>query len=188
LRCNAATLHFKRFALLCLAQSLFLRGQALAGETGGGLPVSSAAFSPLETWLTNLAWLLGAVLLAVKLFKEFRPSPPNYRQFAALEHRHSSLVHVSQYSDQIKECTRQRLDIRQEIGNQTAKLERQLDHVRNAMSTQHDQVMARLDDFNQHHDARLGHVYETIKPLAPAIAANTRSIETHLADHRAGKA
>jgi hypothetical protein len=37
----------------------------------------------------------------------------------------------------------------------------------------------------QRNEERIGHVYETLTPLAPAISATAAKLDNHLADHRA---
>lgn len=176
------------FFLSVLVQSLFLRGQALAGEAGSGFPASSASFSDsLGDWLKHLVWLLGAVLLVVKLIKEAKPNPPNHKQFAPIDHSHADALSKGDKEVLRKETTRELLTIRQEMGNQTGKLESSLDTIRNAITTQNQQILARLDDFNKHNEDRIGHVYETIQPFAPAISAASAKLDNHLEDHRAGK-
>jgi len=181
-----------RFQLLSfsvLVQSLFLRGQALAGEAGSGFPASSASFSDsLGDWLKHLVWLLGAVLLVIKLVKEAKPNPPNHKQFSPIDHQHADALSKSDKDALREETTRELMTIRQEMGGQTAKLERSLDHLRNTISTQNDQMMAAIKDLDEKQETRINRVHERLDPLPSAIAVNTRSIETHLADHRAGKA
>jgi hypothetical protein len=171
--------------ILCLVQSLFLRGQALAGEAGSGFPVSSASFSSdVGDWLQILFWLLGGVYLVVKLIK---PDPPNHRQFAPIDHQHANALSKDDKDALREETTRELMTIRQEMGGMTGKVERQIDHLRDAMSTQNAQLIAALDKYTEHNEDRVRRVHARLDPLPSAIAANTRSLETHLADHRAGK-
>ncbi len=142
----------------------------------------------LGGWIIQLAAVLVVASSLVSIYSKLRTNPPAHRQFASFDHQHSSLLTKGEQDACRAEHTREMLTIRQEMGGLTGKLERQMDHLRNAITTQNDQLMAQLDKYNEHSEDRVRRMHQRLDPLPSAIAANTRSIETHLADHRAGKA
>jgi hypothetical protein len=170
------------FPPLRAATFLFLAAPAaaLAGE--------SSPPPLLDNWLANLAYVMGLLYMAGRLWQLNRPNPPNHIQFAPMDHQHAGVLTKDDQDASRAESTRELMTIRQEMGGFTGKVERQIDHLRDAMTTQNAQMMAALEKYTEHNEDRVRRVHARLDPLPSAIAANTRSIETHLADHRAGKA
>lgn len=181
----------KRSVASAARRSLFLSSCVAASFLATTAPALAGDNTPppmFENWLANAAYLMGLIYMAVRVWQLNRPNPPNHRQFAPIDHQHSGvLTHHDKEACQANQA-REIMTIRQEMGGLTGKLERQMDHIRNTMTTQHDQLVAALDKFNEHGEERVRRMHQRLDPLPAAIAANTRSIETHLADHRAGKA
>lgn len=169
---------------------------ALAQGAPGAAPVPVPGQTPISNLIVGLSVLLGLLMTCVVIWdKVFRHKPPLHRQYAEREHSHPELARAdhthpqytdSDHLDAIKSgCAKERLAIRQESANQTERLERQLDHVRDAVTQQGNQLLARLDNMDERNEERIGNVYETIKPLASTVAANKTAICNHLEDHRA---
>jgi len=142
----------------------------------------------LGGWIIQLAAVLVVASSLVSIYSKLRTNPPAHRQFAPIDHQHAGVLTKGEQESCREAHTREMMTIRQEMGGLTGKLERQMDHLRNAITTQNDQLMAQLDKYNEHSEDRVRRMHQRLDPLPSAIAANTRSIETHLADHRAGKA
>jgi hypothetical protein len=169
---------------VCLIVSGII-GLFLRDAMAEGVSPSAPSANLLDNWLANLAFVVGLVYMCVKLLDAFRTKPPPHQQFAALVHKHVELVHQDDLDGCQASCVRERLDMRQEMGNAVGKVERQIDHLRNAIETQNSQLLARLDKLDERNEERIGHVYETLTPLAPAISATAAKLDNHLADHRA---
>jgi hypothetical protein len=161
---------------------LLFASPAMAGD-GGGTPPPL-----LDNWLANLAYVMGLVYMAARVWQMRQPNPPNHRQFSPIDHRHADVITKPEQETCRAEHTRELMTIRQEMGGFTGKMERQLDHLRNLIGTQNAQMMAEINKMDDKNEKRILHLHERLDPLPAAIAVNTRSIETHLADHRAGKA
>jgi len=161
---------------LCLAAP----AAALAGD--------STPPPMFDNWLANAAYAMGLVYMAARVWQLNRPNPPNHRQFAAMDHQHAGTLTKAEQETCRDAHTRELLTIRQEMGGFTAKVERQIDHLRDALTTQNAQMMAEITKMDEKNEKRIQHLHERLDPLPAAIAVNTGSIETHLADHRAGKA
>ena len=158
-------------AVVCAAALLFAPSAANAATDAPPM---------LDNWLANLAFVLGIIYMIVKTGMMLLPKPPNHRQFSAIEHSHIGYVTDQQRRDCRDEHTREMLTIRQEFGGMTGKLERQLDHVRNSITTSNDEISKKIGD-------GLARMHSRLDPIQAAVAANTISIENHLADHRAKK-
>jgi hypothetical protein len=141
-----------------------------------------------DNWLANAAYVMGLIYMLTKIAASRQPKPPLHQQFAALEHQHNGTLSKGEQETCRAEHTRELMTIRQEMGGFTSKVERQIDHLRNLISTQNDQMMAEIVKMDEKNEKRILHLHERLDPLPAAIAVNTRSVETHLADHRAGKA
>jgi hypothetical protein len=141
-----------------------------------------------DNWLANAAYVMGLIYMLTKIAASRQPKPPLHQQFAPIAHSHPDVVSKPDQDTFRAEHTRELMTIRQEMGGFTGKVERQLDHLRNLISTQNAQMMAEITKMDEKNEKRILHLHERLDPLPAAIAVNTRSIETHLADHRAGKA
>jgi gas vesicle protein len=164
------------------AATFILLAAPVTALAGDGQPAM------LDNWLANLAYVMGLLYMAGRLWQLNRPNPPNHRQFAQLDHQHADALSRGDLDASREQQTREIMTIRQEMGGFTAKVERQIDHLRDAVTTQNAQMMSALEKYTEHNEDRVRRVHARLDPLPSAIAANTRSIETHLADHRAGKA
>lgn len=140
-----------------------------------------------DNWLANLAYLMGLLYMAVRIYQTQKPNPPNHKEFAAMHHTHEAMLTKADQKNCRSEQAREIMTMRQEMGGLTGKVERQIDHLRDALTTQNAHMIAAINEFDEKHEDRIRRVHARIEPLPAAIAANTRSIETHLADHRAGK-
>jgi hypothetical protein len=141
-----------------------------------------------DNWLANAAYVMGLIYMLTKIAALRQPKPPLHQQFAPIAHSHPDVVSKPDQDTCRAEHTRELMTIRQEMGGFTGKVERQLDHLRNLISTQNAQMMAEITKMDEKNEKRILHLHERLDPLPAAIAVNTRSVETHLADHRAGKA
>lgn len=173
------------FVLLSLlwAVSSFFPSIAVAAPSGS---VDTAA--ALGGWFIQFTAILVAVSSIVTIYSKLRTSPPIHRQYSAIDHTHADSLSRHDQIACSEAHTRELMTIRQEMGGFTAKVERQLDHLRNAITTQNSQMMAEIKELDEKQEKRIQHLHERLDPLPSAIAVNTRSVETHLADHRAGKA
>jgi hypothetical protein len=145
----------------------------------------SAPTPLIADWLQNMAFVLGIVYMGVKLLMYTRARPPYHQQFASIDHVHADLVTAEQKKVCAAEQTEERMTLRQDMVGLVEKVERQLDHVRNAITEQHGQVMASIDRLDSRTEERINHVYDALNPLAPRIAATSATLDNHLADHRA---
>jgi len=177
----ASTARRGLFLCSCAAVSLSPLCAAAGDEPSGPPPL-------LDNWLANAAYVMGLFYMAARVWQLNRPNPPNHRAFASIDHRHADAITKPEQETCRAEHTRELMTIRQEMGGFTGKMERQLDHLRNLIGTQNAQMMAEITKMDDKNEKRILHLHERLDPLPAAIAVNTRSVETHLADHRAGKA
>jgi hypothetical protein len=152
-----------------------------------GVPAAGLSF---ELWAAfvvfiGISALVGLAASVTSIWDKFRSKPPLHQQYAALGHIHADALSKDDKDALRDETTRELMTIRQEMGNSMGKVERQIDHLRNALGTQSSQIMKRMDKIDVRNDDRIGHVYDALNPLAPRIAAAEASLNNHLADHRA---
>jgi len=164
---------------------------------GAAAPSVAAPLPDAAWWLGGFITLLMIASLIVGIYNGLKPKPPFWRQFAAidhthtdlapLDHSHSNLLTIPSHEEQTRSSAKDRLTLRQGITTATEKMENQVDGLRDAIRSQGEAVMSRLDKLDERNEERIGHVYDTIKPLAPAISANKALIDNHLAEHRSSK-
>lgn len=146
---------------------------------------ADVAAALLGSWLVQLSFVLTLLLLGLKIWDYLRPKPPLHQQYAPIKHTHAEL-HSSADADTCRaNQTREMMTIRQEMGGMTGKVERQIDHLRDAVTTQNAQIVAALKDFDEKQEDRIRRIHGRIDPLAERVAANKQAIEQHIADERA---
>ena len=173
-------------SLLFFATCFVVAGEALAAGAGApAAPIPPADPIGLGNWLLNFACVFGIAYMGVKTFVAFRRQPPLERElgemasrFAAADHSHSDLLTSDAIEKQRKDCIKERLSLRRDVTENTEKVQRQLDGLRTDFAT----GLASLDKAAE---ARASGLHKRLDPISNATAANTRSIQNHLDDHRA---
>lgn len=126
----------------------------------------------------GISGLLALVLILLSIWDKIKFKPPLHRQFSGVDHTHSEYVLGGEIKTQKESCAKERLAIRQEFGNLTAKVERQSDHLRN-------KLFERIEQLDRDNNERARRIHERINPVADNVAKNKQAIEQHLEDHRA---
>jgi hypothetical protein len=171
------------FLFSCVAAAFLFASPAMAADAQPGAQAQS-----LGHWLIQFAAVMMIANAMVGIYAALRPTPPNHRAYAPINHDHPGLVSKPDQKLCRDDQAREIMSIRTEMGGMTGKVERQIDHLRNAITTQNQQMISAIKELDEKQDDRIRRMHARLDPLPAAIAANTRSIETHLADHRAGKA
>jgi hypothetical protein len=169
------------FALACL-----LSLPCAAAAAPAAFPGAAASYEIQAAFVvfTGSVCLIGLLAALVTIWDKWRPKPPYHQQFAPLVHEHPQYVRDPDFAARKRWCAQERMDIRKEMGNAVGKVERQIDHLRNAIGTQNEQVMARLTELDEKQEARASRIHGRIDPLAERISANRQAIDQHLSDER----
>ncbi len=167
---------------LGMAAALLVPSIALAGESGPA--AGDVASALLGSWLVQLGFVLGLLVASLKVYDHFRPKPPLHQQYAPIKHEHPELHSSADATACRKHQTRELMTIRQEMGGFTGKVERQIDHLRDAMTTQNAQMIAAIKDLDEKQEQRIRRIHDRIDPIVERVAANKQAIEQHLADAR----
>lgn len=144
------------------------------------------------TWVVGLVGFASFISLAVNIWDKLKPKPPLHEQYAPSKHDHSDLddrfarlthehrdaLTPKTFDDQRRACAQERLTIRQTAAHSNEKIGDQLTDLRGLMTTKFDELDKRAED-------RASGIYQRMEPVGQVVAANKRTIEQHLADHRA---
>ncbi|NQT92233.1 MAG: hypothetical protein HQ559_05695 [Lentisphaerae bacterium] len=138
----------------------------------------------MGNWLLNLAAVLGIAYVVIKTIFLFRRQPPLERElagldarFAAADHAHPNLLTPEAIEKQSKACLKERMEIRKSVAQSTEKVETQIGYLRTELTSG-------LKELDAAAEARASGLHKRLDPISNATAANTRSIDNHLEDHR----
>jgi hypothetical protein len=168
----------------CLALCAAAHIPSAAHAAQPGPAAADVAAALLGSWLVQLGFVLALLVAALRVYDHFRPKPALHQQFAPLGHTHSDLVHQATARSCRSDQARELMTIRQEIGGMTGKVERQLDHLRNSITTQSEQIFAAIKTLDDKQEDRIRRIHGRIDPLAERVASNKQAIDQHLQDAR----
>lgn len=132
----------------------------------GAQDIPETMESGLLWWMAGFQLVLGVAVSVVILINFFRPNPALHKQFAAVEHVHPDLVTKPELKESLN-LVREELTNRLEEGaRRDARTDAKLDAISTKISEGFSRTHSRID------------------PLAETLAATSKSLDTHLKDHR----